>query len=138
MTLNLIRVATIAGLLSVAGTSAFAQHLTGKVPFDFKVSSVTMPAGSYEFLRQDNSLAWVLRNAETGQRSMVVPAYGGVARRVDAERDRSVLVFRCVGRTCALASLFNAGSRDGIGFPVKLPNVTPDVQVATLRIALSE
>ena len=101
-------------LIFVAGaTSAFAQNPTvqAHVPFDFAVSSSTLPAGDYTFSRISAN-TWSVRNDETRQSILAAATANGT----NNENDLGVLVFkhlgdnyflsqvRCFGETTAMPS----------------------------------
>jgi hypothetical protein len=124
---------TFAAVLLCAG-AANAQRLKADIPFSFHTPGATMEAGQYELLRVNmagGSTYYKLSDV-AGNESIFVPALtptGGGAAPIKPAR----LIFRCVGRSCELAEIWEAGTNVGhLVAPSKRLNKEEGAQYATV------
>jgi hypothetical protein len=100
----------IAGLwigMTLAATCAQGQGVKVNVPFQFRVSGETLPAGVYVFSsRRDRVL---IRSAEGNASAMAL--VNGVSGRSSSTNGR--VVFRCYARECFLSQLWNPAEDGG-------------------------
>lgn len=109
-TLNTILLA-LGAMAGTAGLNAQTASVA-KIPFDFSVSNVTLPAGTYTFQCAFASCASVkIMNNTTGRR-MFVPIHGMYAR---ARGDSGQIIFHRYDDRYYLSSVWTAdGLQEGI------------------------
>ncbi len=61
------RALLILGLLGILVTPVFGQGVKAKIPFQFVVSTTTLPAGDYEFKADVTTNHMTVRNEQTGK-----------------------------------------------------------------------
>jgi hypothetical protein len=103
---------TIATLLLVAGSAvAQAIHVRGDVPFDFRVGSKTLRAGTYEVRTIDTRSGKMLRlQSEDGHTSMIVNSNSAESL---TSADKTKLVFTKVRDQYFLTEIWEAGATRG-------------------------
>ena len=99
--------------LLLTATGAFAQsYVKANVPFDFKVGSAQLPAGSYDIKVDDtSSAAIVIRNGETSASAM------STAWHESARNTSPKLVFHRVGNQYFLAEIWKSSNAEGMIVP---------------------
>lgn len=99
-----------AAIAAVAG-AASAQSMKAEIPFSFKVSGTTMPAGAYLVTAGPNMNGrpvFRLLNTDVSKPVLAVPA----GKHDGSSYEPAKLVFRCTGGNCALAQIWTGS---GIG-----------------------
>lgn len=111
---NLIAVLTLVAMsLLLNATGAYAQsYVKANVPFDFKLGSAQLPAGSYE-IKVDvaSSGAIMIRNGETSAAAV------STARRESPRKTNAKLVFHKVGTQYFLAEVWTGSDAEGLIVP---------------------
>ena len=111
---NLIAVLTLVAMsLLLNATGAYAQsYVKANVPFDFKLGSAQLPAGSYE-VKVDvaSSGAIMIRNGETSAAAV------STARRESPRKTNAKLVFHKVGTQYFLAEVWKGSDAEGLIVP---------------------
>jgi hypothetical protein len=104
---------------------------TANIPFDFKVTGATMPAGHYSVKLDDARHLLTFRNDETGRSaSMLAHPY------TSGMKEQPVLIFRQNGGSYKLESAWFAGIQGGYGpLPAKTDRSDSERgMVATVRL----
>ena len=103
-----------AGLLALVACALQAQTVvhTAEIPFDFRVSTSTMPAGTYEF-RQAGYVLWVKGQGGTHKAAAQITLPASRAK-VSSE---SKIEFHRYGSTYFLAAVWTGNSREGQALP---------------------
>lgn len=100
--------AVILLVLSVTAMSAYAQQVTAKIPFEFRVEKKTLSAGTYTVeLPKADAKALTLRNQGTGATTQV-PIITRLAAKDPPDHDPH-LVFDKADEAHALAEFWLAG-----------------------------
>jgi hypothetical protein len=90
-----------------------AQRMTAKIPFEFTVGNISLPAGQYDFLRTGYDI-FQIRNAEG--RSVYTMAGAGIGQ--DVTDKTSALKFTTVQGRHVLTQIWNQNSLMGNQFGV--------------------
>ena len=108
----------VMGLLSTAAV-IHGQNINAavaKVPFDFSVGNVRMPAATYRITEMNISGVTQIQNAQTGRSTLVA-----ATNPTGGEATSSKLVFRCYSGNCFLSEIWYEGEGSGHGLnPGKL------------------
>jgi len=97
---------------AVTTVTATAQGMKANVPFDFKLSGKTLPAGKYSVAPMPGiGNPYVVRvlNAETKEAAVAV-SHVALDRNVSPSVNEGVLIFKCHTGGCALAQVHTPGS----------------------------
>jgi hypothetical protein len=127
------RFALAMGLLaSISSAPLFSQTITlkGKVPFDFHVGKVDMPAG--EYLVQQSGPVITVRTAEGRTISAM---YLTLPSRAPAARATGALVFNRYGEDYFLSKVWLPNSTEGRALPVLSREKELISRVATVQTA---
>ena len=111
---NLIGILTLVVMtVLISATGAYAQsYAKANVPFDFKVGSAQLPAGTYEIKVDDSSAGAILiRNDQTSAGAMAT------ARRESPRKTNAKLVFDHVGNQYFLAEIWRSSDTEGMIVP---------------------
>jgi hypothetical protein len=111
---NLIAVLSLVVMsLLLNTTGAYAQsYAKANVPFDFKVGSAQLPAGSYVIKVDDSSSGVIMiRNGQTSAAAV------STARRESPRTTAAKLVFHHVGNQYFLAEIWKNSDTDGMIVP---------------------
>ena len=139
---SVARFITAAGLLVLgAATASAASRMQADVPFDFSTpAGGSLPAGKI-MVQDAGSFSAIpmyrITHVDTGK-SVLVSTALTLSRPRNSTAADSRIVFECAGETCALQSLYPAGSQVGHGVPVNLKPSTPATQIAEISIPLGE
>jgi len=109
---NLIGILSVVVLsLTFAASGAFAQgYAKANVPFDFKVGSAQMPAGTYEVkVEEQNTIS--IRNGDSSAAAL------SNARREYPRNTTAKMVFHKVGSEYFLAEIWRNSSTEGMIIP---------------------
>ena len=111
---NLIGILTLVVMtVLISATGAYAQsYVKANVPFEFKVGSAQLPAGTYE-IKVDNASAGaiMIRNGQTNAGAMAT------ARRESPRNTSAKLVFDHVGDQYFLAEVWRSSDSEGMIVP---------------------
>ncbi|MBC7925178.1 MAG: hypothetical protein H7039_05930 [Bryobacteraceae bacterium] len=139
---NLVRLASIAGLIAFSGSAAFAQSdMKARVPFAFATpGGGQMPAGTYAVSKlSNNSVLTTYRLYNVESRKSVIAFAAEVVQRPEKDTTYAPqLTFRCAGENCAISGIFHTGSKYGSGMRVRMKNVDPAMQIAEIAIPVGE
>ena len=111
---NLIGILTLVVMtVLISVTGAYAQsYAKANVPFDFKVGSAQLPAGTYEIKVDDSSAGAILiRSDQTSAGAMAT------ARRESPRKTNAKLVFDHVGNQYFLAEIWRSSDTEGMIVP---------------------
>ena len=105
---------SVVSILAVALAYGQSQGAIARVdiPFKFMVGKTEMPAGKYEFWRQEQQFSLSLRNLETNK-SIFVPVLERLAETSPLEKHKARVVFDTVGDQKFLSELWPADNADG-------------------------
>ena len=111
---NLIGILSLVVLSVLIGsTGAFAQsYAKANVPFDFKVGSAQLPAGTYEIKVVGASAAAIEIQNDEGRKGAMSTARHETPRKTNAK-----LVFHHVGNQYFLAEVWRSSETDGMIVP---------------------
>ena len=124
MTYNSISHSSLLGLsLLFAVTGAHAQSASrANVPFDFKVGTKQMPAGTYTVENRIGTDILMVRNVKTGISALAL------GRRESPEKKTNKLIFRRYGRQYFLTKI--VGSKGSQGFVIPSSRQEKELEVA--------
>jgi len=111
---NLIGILSLVAMsLLLNATGAYAQsYAKANVPFDFKVGSAQLPAGSYEIkVANAGTSAITVRNGETSASAI------SMAGREQPRSTEAKMVFHRVGNQYFLAEIWRNSSTEGLIVP---------------------
>jgi hypothetical protein len=131
---NKLMVAAVA--MAVVAGVASAQSMKAEVPFSFRVSGATMPAGTYVVTPGRNSTGiptFRLLNTDVNLSVLSLPA---AHHTPDARQmTESKLVFRCESGSCALAQIWTG--RESGAYDLHAPKTTRQ-EAALISIAATK
>ena len=114
---QVLRFLGVLGLLMVAG-SAFAQNINvrANIPFSFKVSKDTLPAGQYEVrtISSSGSHVLLINNREAGRGEMFLTHAVTTSH---AQADKGKLVFKRYGDQYFLSQIWLPDNETGRELP---------------------
>jgi len=139
---RIFRIVTVAGVVALSTTAAFAQsELRAKVPFAFATpGGGQLPAGEYAFSKLNTSspsVVYRISSVATGK-GVIALAADTINRAATEDKWIPELTFRCAGDNCALSGIFPAGSSTGYGVKGKITPADPTTAIAEIRIPMGE
>jgi len=118
--------------IAAAGAAYGQNYLTATVPFEFKISGKTLPAGKYSISRMlsHGSTFLALENSDTRQIVVALPN-SPISRPFGSSSNNAKLLFRCGPNGCALSQMWDDGTR-GYEFAVPRSWGSPGERIATV------
>lgn len=107
----------VIGLFALMTAAVFAQtpQVRAQIDFSFTVENKTLPAGTYDFIRDDT--ASVFRVTDNGKNEAMAPIMTRLASFITGGGGGSYVVFDKVGDKFVLAEIWTAGE-DGYAVSV--------------------